>query len=82
MKKAVRDGEFIEYAEFSGNMYGTSKKAIEDISRSGRICLLDIDLQGVKSLKRTDLNPRYIFIQAPSIEELVSLTVDTVFAPN
>jgi guanylate kinase len=70
MKESINQGEFVEYAEFSGNLYGTSKKAISDISSSGRICVLDIDTQGVKSVKQTDLNPKYIFIKPPSISDL------------
>jgi len=70
MLKAIHKSEFIESAEFSGNIYGTSRKAVQDVLNTGRICVLDIDVQGVKSLKRTDLNPLYIFIKPPSIEAL------------
>jgi len=48
-----------------------SKKAIADIRGSGRICILDIDMQGVKSIKQTDLQCRYIFVKPPSIKHLV-----------
>ena len=51
-------------------MYGTSKKAVQDVLSSGRICVLDVDIQGVKNLKKTDLNPLYLFIKPPSLEEL------------
>jgi guanylate kinase len=37
---------------------------------TGKICILDIDMQGVKSVKATDLDPRYIFIKPPSLEVL------------
>jgi Guanylate kinase len=50
-----------------------SKKAIEDTVLSGRICLLDIDVQGVKSIKQTDLKCRYVFVKPPSIAELVGI---------
>ena len=36
----------------------------------GLICILDIDVQGVRSMKQTDLNPNYVFVKPPSIEEL------------
>ena len=42
MKAAIENGDFIETAEFSGNMYGTSKAAVETVSVSGKICILDI----------------------------------------
>ncbi|XP_060737673.1 guanylate kinase 1b isoform X1 [Tachysurus vachellii] len=70
MQESIDNGEFIENAVFSGNMYGTSKLAIEDVQAKNRICILDVDLQGVKNIKQTDLNPIYISIQPPSIEIL------------
>ena len=36
MKKMIENGEFIENAEFSGNMYGTSKKSIQDVLENGK----------------------------------------------
>ncbi|XP_014665669.1 PREDICTED: guanylate kinase-like isoform X2 [Priapulus caudatus] len=70
MKTAIENGEFIEHAEFSGNLYGTSKKAVREVQRAGRICMLDIDMQGVRSVKKTDLNPKYILIKPPSLASL------------
>ncbi|CAH2102641.1 unnamed protein product [Euphydryas editha] len=70
MIAAVERGEFIETATFSGNMYGTSKRAVEDVRRSGKTCILDIDIEGVKQIRRTDLDPLLVFIMPPSIEEL------------
>ncbi|KAK3566292.1 hypothetical protein QTP86_031030 [Hemibagrus guttatus] len=70
MQESINNGEFIENAVFSGNMYGTSKSAIEDVQAQNLICILDIDLQGVRNIKQTDLNPIYISIQPPSMEIL------------
>ncbi len=70
MLNAIKSNEFLENAQFSGNFYGTSKKAVENVLNSGRICTLDVDIQGVKNLKQTNLNPIYCFIKPPSIEEL------------
>nr|XP_005286347.1 guanylate kinase isoform X3 [Chrysemys picta bellii] len=70
MQKEIDAGEFIEHAEFSGNIYGTSKAAVQAVQARNQICVLDIDLQGVKSIKKTDLKPIYISVQAPSIEVL------------
>lgn len=49
---------------------GTSIKAVEDVVAEGKVCMLDIDMQGVQSVKKTPLNPKYIFVQPPSIEIL------------
>lgn len=70
MQAGIDRGEFIESAVFSGNMYGTSKAAVQDVQAKNLICILDIDMQGVRNIKRTDLNPIYISIQPPSLEVL------------
>ncbi|KAL0851267.1 hypothetical protein ABMA28_007103 [Loxostege sticticalis] len=70
MTAAVAKGEFIETATFSGNMYGTSKRAVDDVRRTGKICVLDIEIEGVKQVKTTDLDPLLVFVMPPSIEEL------------
>uniref|UniRef100_A0A1A7WYB2 Guanylate kinase n=1 Tax=Iconisemion striatum TaxID=60296 RepID=A0A1A7WYB2_9TELE len=70
MQAGINNGEFIENAEFSGNMYGTSKAAVQAVQAKNLICILDIDMQGVKNIKKTDLDPIYISIQPPSMEVL------------
>ncbi|XP_070582919.1 guanylate kinase [Erythrolamprus reginae] len=70
MQTEVDAGEFVEHASFSGNIYGTSKAAIQAVQAQNQICILDIDLQGVRNIKKTDLNPIYISVQVPSIEIL------------
>ena len=47
---------FLEWAEFGGNNYGTSKKAVTDISTKpgNPVCLLDLEMNGVKQLKALD----------------------------
>jgi len=67
---SVSEGAFIEHAEFSGNNYGTSKASVRNCQASGKLCVLDIDSQGVRSLKSSDLDPFYVFILPPSLEEL------------
>lgn len=66
----VAENGFIEHAEFSGNFYGTSVAAVKAIAEQQRICILDIEMEGVKQVKRTDLNARFVFIAPPSLEEL------------
>ncbi|VDI29621.1 guanylate kinase [Mytilus galloprovincialis] len=47
------------------------KKAVEDIQKTGRICILDVEVNGVKNIKKTDFNARYVFVKPPSIDVLV-----------
>ncbi|XP_021010072.1 guanylate kinase-like [Mus caroli] len=70
MQRDIAAGDFIEHAEFSGNLYRTSKEAVRAVQAMNRICVLDVDLQGVHSIKKTDLHPIYIFVQPPSLDVL------------
>lgn len=70
IKKDIKDGKFIEYAEVHGNYYGTSVQAVESVRSKGQICILDIDVQGVRNVKKSSLKPIYVFIAPPSVEEL------------
>jgi guanylate kinase len=51
-------------------LFSFSKKAVDDVAQTGRICLLDVDKQGVKNIRKTDLNPLFIYISPPSYEIL------------
>ncbi|KAI9928505.1 hypothetical protein ASPWEDRAFT_36260 [Aspergillus wentii DTO 134E9] len=66
----VNQNGFIEHAQFGGNHYGTSVQAVKIIAEKSRICILDIEMEGVKQVKRTDLNARFLFLSPPSVEEL------------
>ncbi|XP_005006993.1 guanylate kinase isoform X3 [Cavia porcellus] len=70
MQRDIAAGDFIEHAEFSGNLYGTSKAAVQAVQAMNRICVLDVDLQGVRNIKKTDLRPIYISVQPPSLAVL------------
>ncbi|EGP83075.1 unnamed protein product [Zymoseptoria tritici ST99CH_3D1] len=66
----VKKNGFIEHAQFGSNLYGTSVQAVKDVAEKGRVCILDIEMEGVKQVKTTDLNARFIFLQPPSVEIL------------
>jgi len=71
MRAEIEAGKFIESAEFSGNLYGTSKESVHKCKSQGKICVLDIDAQGVRSLKKvSNLSPVYVFVKPPSMSSL------------
>ncbi|XP_045474697.1 guanylate kinase [Harmonia axyridis] len=70
MRKAIEEGKFIESAQFSGNLYGTSKESVKKIALEGKTCILDVEVNGVRQIKKTDLNPWYVFIRTPSLAVL------------
>lgn len=73
----VEKGQFIEHAEFAGNLYGTSYAAVESVLNQGQNVVLDIDMQGVVQMKNKLKNdqifkktPLYLFIAPPGIGDL------------
>lgn len=66
----ISEGAFIEYAFFSGNMYGTTLKAVEEVVAKGYTCIMDIDTQGVLSIKKASIRAIYIFIAPPNLKIL------------
>jgi guanylate kinase len=63
-------GEFAEYNEIFGNLYGTSRKALERSLAQGRDLLLDIDVDGAARLKMRFPQGVFIFLLPPSRAEL------------
>lgn len=66
----IERGEFLEWAEFSGNMYGTQRPYIEEKLSQGRKLILEIDTQGALNVKKIMPESVLIFILPPSFEEL------------
>jgi guanylate kinase len=66
----IQRGEFVEWAEVHGHLYGTSRGAIEDRITGGHDVLLEIDWQGALQIKRLFPNAVLIFILPPSWDEL------------
>jgi guanylate kinase len=64
-------GEFLEYAEYGGQLYGTLRNEVERVFRSGRHAMLDIELEGARQLRRTFPGAVHVFILPPSGDELV-----------
>lgn len=66
----IKDDDFLEYAEVYDNYYGTPKSNVEEILKSGRDVILEIDIQGALKVKENIENGVFIFILPPSMEEL------------
>lgn len=70
IQDAIGRGEFIESAVYGGNTYGTSRCSVQKVLDDGKVCVLDIDIQGAEQVKNTDMNPLMIFVKPPSLDEL------------
>lgn len=66
----VARGDFFEWAEVHGNLYGTSRSAIEDRLARGEDVVLEIDWQGALQIKQLFAHAVLIFILPPSWDEL------------
>jgi guanylate kinase len=69
--KLVANGEFLEWAEFAGNRYGTPRGAVLERLEAGEPVLLEIDLQGARLVRQSMPDARLIFLAPPSWDELV-----------
>lgn len=66
----IKNGEFLEYAEYVGNFYGTPKRFVDEAMDSGRDVILDIEIQGATQVVTARPDTVLIFIAPPSWEEL------------
>lgn len=62
--------EFLEWAQIHDNFYGTARKNIEETLQQGKDLVLELDVQGVETLRHLKYRGVYIFILPPSMEEL------------
>ena len=54
--------EFLEASKVHGELYGTSIHEVNRICEKGQICLLEIDVTGAKSIQKTGLGAKFVFI--------------------
>jgi len=66
----VDRGEFLEWAEFAGNLYGTPKATLANQIAAGRWVILEIELEGARQVRRTFPDALQLFVLPPSLEEL------------
>ena len=66
----IDNNEFLEWAEFSGNMYGTQKEYVQSKLAQGKNLILEIDTKGALNVKKIMPEANLIFILPPSFEEL------------
>ncbi|ETV88381.1 guanylate kinase, variant [Aphanomyces astaci] len=66
----VQSNAFLEFAYVHGNGYGTSVRAVEEVQTQEKICILDIDIQGVQQVKKSSSKMKFLFIAPPSMSDL------------
>jgi guanylate kinase len=66
----VAEGAFLEHAEYAGNLYGTSRAAVDGPLAAGVDLLLEIEVQGARQIRERRSDARLIFLLPPSLEVL------------
>lgn len=69
-EQLVARGEFLEWAEFAGNYYGTPRQAVLNQINSGKCVVLEIELEGARQIRNSFPEAFSIFILPPSLSEL------------
>jgi guanylate kinase len=70
--RMIEEDEFLEWAEFAGNRYGTPQDKVEQALLLGRNVLLEIEIAGAKQVKAHLPQSILVFLEPPTWEELVS----------
>jgi guanylate kinase len=73
--RRVEAGEFLEWATYGGNLYGTLREEIERIVGRGRTAVLDVEIEGARQLRASFPNSLHLFVLPPSAEVLVNRLV-------
>lgn len=67
-ERMILNDEFLEFIEYNGEYYGTCKNELEIAKFKGKICLLDLDIRGVKNIKKLkDCRIKVIYIDPHSV---------------
>jgi len=69
-EKLIASDDLLEWAEVYGNLYGTSKRSVDDILCRGEDVLLDVDVQGARSIRQKRRDAITVLILPPSFGEL------------
>uniref|UniRef100_A0A8C4L3F7 MAGUK p55 subfamily member 4 n=1 Tax=Equus asinus TaxID=9793 RepID=A0A8C4L3F7_EQUAS len=59
----VYSHRMLEYGEYKGHLYGTSVDAVQEVLNEGKICVMDLEPQGIQVARTHELKPYVIFIK-------------------
>ena len=70
-ERRVKAGEFLEWAEYGGNLYGTLRQQVTSVLASGRHVVLDVEVQGARNMRAAYPEAVLVFVVPPSADELM-----------
>lgn len=68
--KMIESGDFLEWAEFAGNRYGTPKADVEKALASGLNVILEIEIEGARQVRQVRQDALLVFLKPPSFSDL------------
>jgi len=68
--RKVRDGEFVEHADYAGRSYGTLRSELEERVHAGKPVVLEIEVKGARQVRESVPDAVQVFIAPPSLDEL------------
>jgi guanylate kinase len=70
-ERLIREGAFLEYATYDGNLYGTPIAQLDEVRAAGHDIVLKIDVQGAEQVRKRAPDALRTFLAAPSMDELL-----------
>jgi guanylate kinase len=79
MEADIRKGEYLEWGEYNGNLYGTKLNTIRQVIQSGKMCIVDCAPKALKLLCNQEFMPYVVFIKCPStVDDLYSMKLKSL----
>ncbi len=69
-QRRVAENQFLEWASYNGNLYGTPRWPMDQALARGKTFLLEIEVKGTRQLRERGIPGLYLFIAPPSLGEL------------
>jgi guanylate kinase len=70
MEELVSQGRFLQTFRHFGHLYGTTVDAFEAVALSARTPVIIVEIEGMLSLRKASMRPRFVLVKAPSFDEL------------
>ena len=75
----IKKGEYLEWGEYNGNLYGTKLNTIRQVIQSGKMCIIDCAPKALKLLSNQEFMPYVVFIKCPScVDDLYSMKLKSL----
>lgn len=69
-RRRIAEGDFLEWAEYQGNYYGTPRSEVDQRIAAGAVVVLEIEVQGARQIRDLVPDALLVFLAPPSLEEL------------